>query len=434
MDRLVSSQPVRFSAAVAAALTIQFGFASAAHAQVDQMRLSHLVSSGKLAQAQAELEASDPSVADRLFVTGLLLKATGQLKQAAALFRQVLREDPGYINARRELAHTLLLLKDYDGAEYYFAGLLKIDPNETMRSGYRRFLTVINQNRPVGVYASFSLLPSTNVNRGTTNNTLDTLLGTFTIDEPSKAASGIGAYGALGGFLRQDVGPGARFSFDWRVSGKRYENSSFNDLTGFLSLSFTQQFEAADFKLAAYGQKSWRSDDTDQYSFGTSLDLSAHLTPADRVGLDLRREERRFPNQSHQDGPFSSARLTFDHRIDPSLGLSAGVRLDSSRPQAEHLQYDGGAVFAGFSKVWDNGLTTGLTLEAGQRQYVGVFPLMAGPRGDGYYSIGASIKDDRIDLWGFSPSLSCSYTHNSSNVALYDYDSADCQLSLTRSF
>ncbi len=425
---------VRFSAAVAAALALQFSFASAAHAQVDQLRLSHLVSSGNLAQAQAELEASDPSPADRLFLTGLILKARGQLDQAAALFRQVLRDDPGYLNARRELAHTLLLRKDYDGAEYYFTGLLKIDRNETMRSGYRRFLTVINQNRPVGVYASFSLLPSTNVNRGTTNITLDTVLGTFTIDEPSKAASGIGAYGAVGGFLRQDVGPGARFSFDWRVSGKRYENTSFNDLTGFLSLSFAQQLDAADFKLAAFGQRSWRGDNADLYSFGASLDLSAHLTPADTVALDLRHEERRFPNQSYQNGPFSSARLTFDHRIDQSLDLSAGLRLDMSRPQAAHLQYDGGAVIAGFSKVWDNGLTTGLTLEAGQRQYVGVFPLMSGPRSDGYYSIGASLKDDKIDLWGFSPSLSCSYTHNSSNVALYDYDSADCQLSVTRSF
>lgn len=154
--------------------------------------ISRLISTGQIEAARIVLEAQSPSEADRLFFEGRVLKAQRKFPEAIRVFRQVLQIDPNYINARRELAHTLLLNRDYGPAEYHFDALLQIDQNEQMRDGYRGFLNVIEQNKPVGFSGYFSLLPSTNVNRGTANTVFDTTLGQFVIDPNSQAESGVG--------------------------------------------------------------------------------------------------------------------------------------------------------------------------------------------------------------------------------------------------
>ena len=74
--------------------------------------ISRLLTFGQIGAARAILEASDPSPADRLFFDARLLKSQAKLTAAIALFRQVLQIEPNRMNARRELAHTLLLNRD----------------------------------------------------------------------------------------------------------------------------------------------------------------------------------------------------------------------------------------------------------------------------------------------------------------------------------
>lgn len=78
-----------------------------------------------------------------------LLKSQGEFKKAIALFRQVLQLEPNRMNARRELAHSLLLNRDFGPAKFHFNQLLRIDENPNMRDGYRRFLAMIWRDKPV---------------------------------------------------------------------------------------------------------------------------------------------------------------------------------------------------------------------------------------------------------------------------------------------
>ena len=73
------------------------------------------------------------------FFEARLLKSQARLIAAIALFRQLLQMDPNRLNARRELAHTLMLNRDYGPAEFHFNHLLRIDNNPRMRVGYRSF-------------------------------------------------------------------------------------------------------------------------------------------------------------------------------------------------------------------------------------------------------------------------------------------------------
>ena len=93
--------------------------------------ISRLLTFGQVDAARAILEAGDPSPADRLFFDARLLKSQAKLTAAIALFRQVLQIEPNRMNARRELAHTLLLNRDFGPAEFHFNQLLsKFDHSE----------------------------------------------------------------------------------------------------------------------------------------------------------------------------------------------------------------------------------------------------------------------------------------------------------------
>ena len=189
--------------------------------------ISRLLTFGQVDAARAILEASDPSPADRLFFDARLLKSQAKLTAAIALFRQVLQIEPNRMNARRELAHTLLLNRDFGPAEFHFNQLMRIDEDPKMRDGYHRFLAMIQRNKPYGLSGYFSMLPSTNVNRGTAESIFQTSIGEFVIDESSQATSGFGLVVGFSGYARHSVDGDTRVALNWGLFASRYETESF---------------------------------------------------------------------------------------------------------------------------------------------------------------------------------------------------------------
>ncbi|MEM7212659.1 MAG: tetratricopeptide repeat protein [Pseudomonadota bacterium] len=148
-----------------------------AWAAPDEARIAALISAGRIDEARQVLEASNPSEADRRFFEARLAKARGDLDAAIRQFRAVLSADPRHLNARRKLAHSLMLAEQYDSAEFHFRELIRIDPSPRLVAQYRQFLAVIDDNQPLSMGVFGAVLPSTNVNRGSTSAVFDTDIG-----------------------------------------------------------------------------------------------------------------------------------------------------------------------------------------------------------------------------------------------------------------
>lgn len=396
--------------------------------------ISQLISGGQIEAARVALEAENPSEADRLFFEGRVLKAQGRLGEAVQVFRQVLQRDPDYINARRELAHTLLLSRDYGPAEFHFDALLRVDSNEEMRDGYRRFLNVIDQNKPIGFSGYFALIPSSNVNRGTNNTVFDTTLGQFVINPTSQAESGVGVQLGVSGYFRHLTSPTSRIALNWSLSGTRYEQEQYNSALGNIALSYEQITGSGSWFVSPYYRMNWREDDADNDALGMRFGLTYRLDTKTQLSFSLAHEYRDYSVQDYQDGSFSSASISLSHQLSPSLSVSGGVAFERSLPSAEHLQYDSGKMVLGLSKLWEGGLQSSFGFEYGKRNFVGVFPLTTSAREDTFSRISIGAQHSRIDIHGFTPHLSCSYTLNRSNVAFYDYDATECQATISRNF
>ncbi len=411
-----------------------FASATQTTAAVTDNEISALISSGRIAQARAEFERSNPTQAQRLFFEGRVAKARGALKPAIGNFRQALRLDPGYLNARRELAHTLMLDGQFSAAEYHFRELLRIDKSTAMRAGYQRFLGTIAARRPMGVSAEFALLPSSNINNGTTNTVFDTTTGRFTIDPGSRVVSGLGARLGVSGYFRKQYSPQSRITLNWGLSGTKYKNPTYNSATGTLALAYEHANERSRWSITPHLRHSWRGDDGDNTAVGLVFSLDRRLSVKNTLSISLGRERRFYPVQSYRDGPVTTATFSLSHQLSPALSVWAGVGGETGRPVADHLKYGAVRVFAGVARAWEGGLNTRFSLELGRRDFVGDYPLTTSPRKDSYYSLSATVFNSRVSYRGFTPRLSCSYSKNSSNVAFYDFDSTDCQLGLTRQF
>lgn len=413
------------------------GFSTASLGLAENLRdndISRLLTFGQVDAARELLEASDPSPADRLFFDARLLKSQAKFTAAIALFRQVLQLEPNRMNARRELAHTLLLNRNFGPAEFHFNQLLRIDENPNMRDGYRRFLAMIRRDKPVGVSGYFSMLPSTNVNRGTTETFFQTTIGEMLIDESSQAKSGFGLVVALSGYARHSLSKIERMAVNWGLSTTRYETENLNNLDGNLTLVYERTIRTGRWFISPYYRKIWRAENASQQHRGLRLGVGSRLTLRDQLDVSLVRERRIYSSQPHLDGPFASVSLNFSRQLNPSRSLQLGIGGDRSSPQSEHLRYVGSKLSFGLKQDWQGGLQTGFGLELGQRDFIGNYPLTDTPRADDFRRLNATLQHTRIEFSGFMPSLSCSHQINRSNIVFYDYKVSECRITISRNF
>lgn len=225
---------------------------SSAEAQSVDQKISRLINIGQIEAAQELLEASDPTEIDGLFFIGRILKTSQLYEKAVQVFEEILRREPLHLNAKRELAHTLLLSRQFRIAETRFRELLRDDNNEIMQSGYRRFLDVIENNKISGVNLQFSLLPSSNINKGTSNTIFDSEIGEFVIDPSMQVESGVGVQVEVSGIFRPLITAKSRVQLGWSVSGIKYDNDSYDSLSGQLSLSYLENSPTGHWSLETH--------------------------------------------------------------------------------------------------------------------------------------------------------------------------------------
>ncbi len=410
---------------------------TAAHARPDDSLISQLISQGQFATAQQVLEEGDPSELDNMFFVARVLKATGRLEEAIALFVEILNRDPNYINARRELAHTLLTTGKYEAASTQLGILQRIDASPQMLAGYRQMQAQIDRNRPVGISGVFAILPSSNINKGTSNTQFTTVLGTLVIDPTSQPVSGVGVQVGVSGYFRKVIDAQSRIALKWSLAGTFYEDPALSSVSTEVSLPYERRFPKGGISIAPYYRTSWNQGTLNQQATGLRFSADRRISDQNQLALSLIYEERDFPADAYQNGSFSSETLSFSRQINPSLSYQLGVAFEQSAvfdPTKAHLAYDGGKLFASVSKAWDGGLRTGLGLEAGYRDFIGDYPLTTSPRYDQFYGINATLSHARVQIAGFVPSLRCGYTFNTSNVAFFDFEVVDCTLGITKEF
>ena len=164
-----------------------------------------------------------------------LLAAEGRRSAAAVLLRQILDEKPGAAPARLELARTLQLLGDTNGALRQLRAVQSAGLPPSVARIIDRYSAALRAQRPYGASLEIAIAPDSNINRATRSDTLGTVFGDFQIADEGKAKSGTGL--SLNGQVFRRLSIGGEASLVFRASGfaNLYRRGRFNDIAADLA-------------------------------------------------------------------------------------------------------------------------------------------------------------------------------------------------------
>ena len=385
------------------------------------------------AREVADVEGGNP--VQLIFLEGIIAKRMGDLASAVALFERTLEADPTYINARRELAHAYFLAGQLEAAEYQFEQLFTIDPNSEMRAGYSRFLAQITNAQPSGASIAFSIVPSTNTNRGSGLQTLDTTLGTLTISPESRANDGFGLRVTGNAYRRWLLSPQSRFTTSATLGVTAYDGSASNSA----DIDFSAIYERVSGKTRwsvgpSFVAVDSEEDGNDLRAPGIVFRLNRRLDARHLADTSARLQYRDYLSDTDRDGVYGSVNFGLRRQIDAATSTRLGTSIEFGRPERSDLRYDGASLTAEVTRAWSGGLQLSASPFVGIRRFHDDFPLTNIQREDQYLGLGISARSSAIRFNGFSPGVGCGYTLQHSNIAFYDYDVIECSLSLGRSF
>jgi tetratricopeptide (TPR) repeat protein len=371
----------------------------------------------------------------QLYIEGLILKAHGNLTGAAKKYRAALADDPSLTLVRSELAQTLFALQEDDSAKHHLNLLMAEAPNEYEAQGIRSFIDSIDARRPFTFGAYVSLAPSTNVNNGSSIDTVYNSDGS-SIEVGEQQKSGVGLNTGLRAGYSHRLGNDFSVVLAGGFNASLYSDSDYNFFGASQSAELRYLLTGGFLGAGLVTSQNLKNDELglSYYSFGPRVSLQKAISAKDRINLSAVYEWRNYPDDSESDGTALLVDGAWSHAFDSSLvaGLNAGF--DRVESGVDFNSYE--AYSAGISvyKELPHGITADLHGEVRFADFDSVFPLYGIVREDTRWAGTVSLTKRDLNFWGYAPAIEYTYIFNDSNIANYHYDSHAVDFRLSKDF
>lgn len=414
-----------------AGLGVVFSFLAAT---LDAQTVADHAGQDPRARSQPGAVLAERQLVDEAFAKAAQLERQGRTSDAIRLYRSIVRAVPGHIPARRRLVSLLLKTGNIEAAEHHLEALLELDPDPEYRAGYGRIAARLAARRPYGVSATVSLLPSSNVNRGSGRSIFESDLGDFVIDESGREQSGIGVAFSLSGFRRYVVWGGSTLRLDLGGSAQLYEEEEFNRAAVSAGATLQVPLRAGNWTYGADFARVFSGGDVEYDAIGAVLGRLIVVDRARAIRLSARAESRNYDQADYLDGERYRLSASFQNRFSPRLAAEISAGLNIGELNASHYRYDGREIGARLHLSRPSGVRTSIGLIHEHRPYRGNFTGVSYPRTDDITTLELTFMNDSWEILGSSPVLRCRSVWSSSNVSFYDYTVRECAISLTKRF
>jgi len=381
------------------------------------------------------------------FLTGYIAVETGELKTAIKQFRSILIKHPEQTRVRLELARALLLSGQDGAAEHHFR-LAAQDKNlpPEIRATITASRGLLRDRRVWSFDIDFGLAPDSNINNGTTVETIDANLGgtiiPLTLGKQQRAQTGVGEQAAASGTLRLNLAKKTKLLIEADTNYTRYDNAAFNDFT--VQLAAGPEFRLSDattVSVEAVGNKHLYGGESAATAAGVRATYQHNLNSGQRVGLtvDARHTDSGFSND--YSGWQIASYASYERVVMRSLVASASLyaRRDALHSGTFSSLEFGASV--GIGGELPHGINAGLSGGVSHAGYDAASPYCnAGklctpdPRQDWRFNLRGYIGLRSVHLLGFSPSLTMTYNRNMSSISLYDSQRTRVRFGLMRYF
>lgn len=371
--------------------------------------------------------------AEARFRLAKMLVASGRKREAAVMLRRVVDEHPKAAPARLELAALLHSLGEHGPALKQLRALGTLDLPVGVARFVDRMSAALQASRPVGVQVELALAPDSNINRATRSGTLDTVFGEFTLDEGSRAKSGIGAAVRAFGHgrieLSRDVGLTANASLDANL----YRHKQFNDIA--MEVSAGPQLRLGKARIGLEGGVGQQWYGMKPFQRSARLTASGWLKVDDvsnaRLDLTARIADNAFNDL--QDGRGASGSLRYERALSPTLTVGLSARAD--RFKARDDAYSTRSWSLGALAYRDIGRTTlELGGEIGGLEADERLAILPEAREDKRMRVQAGAVFRQLTVAGFAPTVRVVVERNRSNIPFHDYKRTRSEFAISRAF
>jgi outer membrane protein len=397
------------------------------------------IARGDYATAEAALRAltgnPDRSIHNeaRFRLAKLLAGPLHRKAEAAVLLRRILDEQPNMAPVRLELAridaelgHTAAA-----GRELRAAQAIGLPPD--VSRAVRFYQQALDAVRPIGGSIEVAVAPDSNINRATTQSSLGTVLGDFTLSRDAQATSGIGAVVRGQTFARLPVDP--HFSLLARLSGSAniYRDPEFDDVIAAPQIG--PEWNKGPDRVALSVGPGWRWYGGTPYTFSLSeqLDWQHRLGKRGQVRAGVSHAFIKNKFDDLETGATWGASTGIDRAFSGRFG--GGFTLYGNRQGAR----DPGYATTGF------GASPYLFREIGRTTLTATFSyghlaaderlvLFTDRRVDNAYGVNLAATLRQIRVGSLSPLLRLRLDRNRSTVEIYDYKRVAGEIGIASAF
>jgi tetratricopeptide (TPR) repeat protein len=375
------------------------------------------------------------------FLSGQIAAAKGNHVQAASFYRAILADDPSQTRVRLELGREMLAMGKPQSADKQFKIAEQADdlPDDVART-IRAVRDVIRAKRAWRLDFDFGFAPDSNINNATSVDTINVLWGgatlPLTLDDKAKARSGTGQTASISAGLRLPVSEKVAMLVDLDGAGTNYAGVDYDDFQAQIASGAELRLSHdSSISLEAVAAQRWYGGSLVSRQVGGKAGFQARLSKREQVGVqvDLRHTEALFDHS--YSGWQGSAYATYERAISRSLVVSGGVFGRRDWLKAAPYSSTELGVIAGFGGELPKGITLGLSGSASHADYDAPMLLFStDSRSDWRFTGRATLGNRKINLWGFSPQVSASYSRNDSSLPYFANDRLRFRFTLARYF
>jgi len=408
-------------------------------------KASDLVTRHEFADAQpmiAALSSLPAYTVQTHFLSGFIAVENGDTKTAIQHFRAALAADPKATRIRLELARALMIEGKRGAADYNFR-LAAQDANlpPEIAATIRASRGLLRDSREWHLSTQFGLAPDTNITNGTNAQTIDLVYGNqtipLTLDANARARSGLGQTGTISAGWRGRLGERLALLVDLDGIGTNYEGTAADDFTGQFAVGPELKLsETTQLSVQAIGSQRWFGGTRASTQLGTRATMQAEIGSSQRIGLTLDGRHTTSALNADFSGWNLGAYASYERVIMRTMVASATVfgRLDTLQSKAFSSRELG--LNLGIGGELRHGINAGLSGGVSRAVFGAPNPkfTLPEPRKDWRLNARVYLGLRSIRVWGFSPSVTYSYSRNGATLPLYASERSRFAFELARYF
>ncbi len=379
---------------------------------------------------------------ERWFLLAQMAQKNNDWNGAAKIYHKILDAQPNLARVRFELALCYMHLKKWRRADYHMRLAMAgrdLDADVRQMMNYYRY--IIRQNKNWNVWFNVGVAPDNNVNNATGGTECVATIFGLMCRELGAPERAVGANFSLGGNYEFKMGDHWRWKSDATLYSNIYNKHDYDDLYLGVGSGPRYVWTNGDVWLAAIGARRWYGWEKYNWSYGAKIDANYDFTRKLSGGLSVRFMENKYDTFGEfLDGQTYSLNGRATYAVAPSMYLTTRTGIVRERTLDPAYAY------------WQPNAAVGIGCELPLGFHVYVEPSVwwtwyDGPRWVVYNNAfseiaardftqryGLTISNNKINIWGFVPALTVSFTRRDSNIWQRTYNKTALEFTMQQRF